>query len=864
MNTQADKHQWFADVLLPLPLAGTFTYRVPVELVNFIQVGERVAVPFGRQKVYAGLVKQLHQTPPNVPAKYLLYLLDEYPVVTPLQLQFWQWIADYYLCHEGEVMHAAMPAAFKLQSESKVMLNEEFDGDVSSFSPKEMAVMAALSENKELSLEELKTVCEQQKIFPLIKTLNERGVIFVEEELSERYKPKTEWFVSVVAPYTDNAAFSNLIKDLSENKKTARQADLLLSFMALSKNNLTQPIQKTELLKKSGLTNTQLQSLIKKGVFACKRQAVSRLDSFAQTAAVSDIRLSSAQTTAFNEITTGLQTHNAVLLYGDTGSGKTELYIKLIDEVLRRGEQVLYLLPEIALTTQIVNRLRKYFGDKVGVYHSRFGGSERVEIWNSLLNAPNTSHSYQLIIGARSALFLPFQKLGLIIIDEEHDSSFKQYDPAPRYQARDAAIVLANMHKAKALLGTATPSIESYLNAQKGVYAYVRLQGRYADEQAFADSGTQAGQCKFTIIDTQQERRDKHMHSHFSEYLLNRIEECVSKGEQVIIFQNRRGFSLRIECQDCGHIPSCPNCDVSLTYHKTGNGLKCHYCEHYESVPSRCPVCNSTNLQMKGFGTEKIEEELPIFIPNIRITRLDSDSIRAKDAMQRIVAAFENKEIDVLVGTQMVTKGLDFDNVGLVAVLNADNMLSFPDFRAAERTFQMLVQVAGRAGRRSGTTGEIIIQTSHPEHTVIGEVIRNDFETLAHRELSERTLFGYPPTCRMIRLTLRHKEEAVVAEGARTLAQLLRQSLHIPTPTQSFAENLLPVSGSTYLLPAVLGPETPIVSRIKTYYLRDIVVKLKRNKELATLKHTLLQTLNTFAEDKRFRSIKIAIDTDPA
>lgn len=824
----------FADVLLPLPVPGTFTYRIPMELNDEVLAGKRVVVQFGKSKLYTGLIKAVHQNvPQNYTPKYILSVLDPIPLINPLQFKFWDWIADYYICHPGEVMNAALPSALKLASETRIVQNPDFDGDISQLNEKEYLVAEAIDIQKSLTISEVSRIVEFQKVIPLIKTLIEKKVVLLEEEIKDRYKPKVETFVRLTEEYRNEAKLRELFDDLE--KRAYKQLELMMTFHRLiDQGDELAMVKRSELLTIANAAPQQITALEKKGVIEVIEKVSSRLETFDQTSTVSSIELTEKQQDAFDQIKSAFETKAVTLLHGVTSSGKTEIYIRLIDEVIKSGRQVLFLLPEIALTTQIINRMRKYFGDRVGVYHSKYSMFERVEIWNKVIQHGELSgdnlKKYQIVLGARSALFLPFSNLGLVIVDEEHDTSYKQYSPAPRYLARDAAIVLAQMHGAKTLLGSATPSVESYYNAQMDKYGLAELAERYGGMEL----------PEILIADLKMETRRKTMKSHFSSLLIQHIEEALEKKEQVILFQNRRGFSLRVECESCNWMPSCKNCDVTLIYHKHNNQLKCHYCGYSTPVPARCPECGHTGLHMKGFGTEKVEDDLGIIFPQATIMRMDLDTTRSKTSYQKIISDFEERRIDVLVGTQMVTKGLDFDNVSIVGVLNADNLISYPDFRSFERSYQLMAQVSGRAGRKF-KRGKVIIQTYRPNHQVIQYVIANRFDLMFRSQIMERRNFKYPPFYRLIELQLQHKEEGTVSAAATELAAMLKAKL-----------------GSR-----VIGPEFPIVSRIKGLYLKNILIKLERTTETNQLKQELKEILNLFEAGSKFKSARVVVDVDP-
>ncbi|MCX6231591.1 MAG: primosomal protein N' [Bacteroidetes bacterium] len=823
----------FADVLLPLPLEGYFTYRIPFELNDMVSPGKRVVIQFGKKKIYTALIRRIHDKPPtNYTVKYILSVLDNEAIVNEKQFLFWEWIAEYYLCTIGEVMNAALPPAFKLASESHILINPDFDGDFSQFNEYEMLVAEALISRDSLTVSEVSEITGLQKIIPLLKTLIEKGVIITEEEIAERYKPKIETYIRLSEKYTKEDELS-IIFDQME-KKAFRQLQLLQCFLQLTNffQSFKNDLKKSILLKNTEFTDAQIKSLVKKEVFEIYEKEESRLDGANSTATADSIVLNEQQDIALNNIKNGFNDKAVALLHGITSSGKTEIYIKLIDEVLKQGRQVLYLLPEIALTAQIINRIQKFFGNRAGIYHSKYSENQRVEVWNKVINTSESvnDEKYSIVIGARSAIFLPFDNLGLIIVDEEHDTSYKQYDPSPRYNARDAAIYLAAMHGAKTILGSATPAIESYYNALTQKYHLVEINERYGGMEL----------PEILIADLKMESRQKTMRSHFSSLLITQIDEALAKKQQVILFQNRRGFSLRLECDSCHYMPECKNCDVTLIYHKHENQLRCHYCGFATRIPEKCPDCGSTAMLMKGFGTEKVEEDLAIIFPEAKIERMDLDTTRSKNAYRRIIADFEDGKIDILVGTQMITKGLDFNNVGVVGILNADNMISFPDFRSYERSFQLMAQVSGRAGRK-GERGKVIIQTYKPQQEVIKNVINTDYLAMFNSQLHERKTFKYPPFYRLIKITLKHKDANLLNQAAADIAKELRLT---------FAKN-------------VLGPEYPIVSRIKNMYLKDILIKIERESHLKTAKVQLNHIIEHFKKSDKNKQLRFIIDVDP-
>lgn len=818
----------FAEVLLPVPVPGTFTYRVPYLLNDSIHVGQRVAVQFGKTKILSGLVVGLTEKVPEVEVKYLSDILDSEPIVNPIQLRFWEWVKTYYLCHLGEVMQAALPSALKLSSESKVALSPDFVLDSMALNDYEYLIVEALQVQPKIAISEVSKIIGFKKVMPIVRTMMEKGILVIEEELNEKYKARYERFVRLTGTYREEARLQELMDRLT--KRAYKQLEVLLAYLTLG-GDCDNDIKASELLKKADANSSVLKAMADKGIFEVYEHQVSRLKDFKAQTPTSSIQFTEAQQRAFNEVHDGFESDQPVLLHGVTSSGKTEIYIKLIQEAIDEGKQVLYLLPEIALTAQIINRLKQYFGDKLGVYHSRYGTHERVEVWNQVNDfAKSGIPQRSIIIGSRSAIFLPYSHLGLIIVDEEHDSSFKQTDPAPRYNARDAAIVLGHIHKAKVLLGSATPSYESYYNALNGRYRLVELTQRYGGVEM----------PEIILSDMRVERRRKTIQADFGSVLLDAIKETLDNKRQAILFQNRRGFSLRIECDDCHYIPQCINCDVSLIYHKQQNVLRCHYCGYTTSVPNECPSCHSTNIRMHGFGTEKVEEDLKILLPNARVARLDLDTTRSKTDYQNILEAFQDQETDVLVGTQMVTKGLDFDAVKVVGILNADNMLSFPDFRAHERSFQLMAQVAGRAGRK-GQQGQVIIQTYDPSHPVLQDVLHNDFKGLYEKQMATRRQFGYPPFYRLVMIRLKHKDYQKLNPAATELSSMLRPI---------FKQDLL-------------GPEYPIVSRVKNFYIKQMLVKFNREHNAQQVKELIINKIHQFQLLPEYKSVIVQIDVDP-
>ena len=827
MTQKTERITYFVEVVLPLHLPEYYTYRVPFEYNDYVAVGQRVVVQFGQKRLYSALIRRIHTQVPGYQTKYILSILDDEPIVTEMQFKFWEWMADYYMCYVGDIMAVALPSAFRLASESTIAVHPDFAGEYDSLTAAEMKVLEALMNKSVLSITEIITITGYQKIFPLLKTMIEKKIIVMEEEIKQRYMPKKEKYIRLSDTYKENeTAVKELFDRLEKKTVTQKQLMVMLSFFQLSEFGKNAVLKK-QLSQRNDLSSSALQTLIRTGVLVEEERAESRLIDAQATHDADDIQFSEQQQQAFSTFTHP-DAKSVTLLHGVTSSGKTEVYIKLINEAVKEGKQVLYLLPEIALTSQVINRLRRYFGDKVGVYHSRFSTNERAEVWQKTIMADNGG--YQILLGARSAVFLPFQKLGLVVVDEEHDSSYKQYEPAPRYNGRDSAIYLAHLFGAKTILGSATPSLESYYNAQNGKYGLATMDKRYGGLLM----------PEILCVDMKEASRQKEVQVHYSKFLLDHIQEALDNKEQVILFQNRRGFSLRLECEACNWVPQCKHCDVSLVYHKQSNSLRCHYCGYSIPIPAECPACHSTSLKMKGFGTEKIEEDLAIFFPNARIARMDLDSTTQKKRYIEILTDFEDRNIDILVGTQMITKGLDFDNVSVVGILSADNMISFPDFRSFERSFQQMTQVSGRAGRH-GRRGKVIIQTYNPYHQVIRDVIDNNYFSMYKSQITERRVFRYPPFYKLIRITIRHKDEHVVNEAADFLAANLRQ-----------------VFGNR-----VLGPEYPSVSRIRNLYLKNIQIRFEKSEAIAQAKKIIIDISNNICNQKQYSKLSIIHDADP-
>ena len=803
-----------AEIILPLPLTQTFSYNAE-NFKNDIVVGMRVIVPFGKRKFYTGIVYKLKGDDIES-LKEISSLIEDYPIIYPKQIQLWEWISNYYQCSLGEVFKAALPAGLKIESETYITKNE-FE-NTENLTEKENYILNTVG-NRTISLAELIKNDSHKNLFTTIRNLQKKGLITLSEELTPNYKAKTETFVKI------NPILENSIEEtLDSLKKTPKQLQLFSTLIELITIENTESISKRDLLAISKCTNTIFNELRKKDIIVCFEKKISRLKTTSSTRI--PFKLNPNQQIAFEKIQNEFKEKNTVLLHGITSCGKTEIYIHLIEETLKKQQQVLFLVPEIALTTQLSERLKQVFGNRIGIYHSRFSDAERIEVWDNLY----FQKGYEIILGVRSSIFLPFKNLGLIIVDEEHDSSYKQYDPAPRYYAKNAAIVLGIHHNAKVLLGTATPSIESYCNTLTGKFGLVELFSRHENIDL----------PKIEIIDLQQAYHRKQMKGHFSFPLLERMKEKLQAGEQIILFQNRRGFSPYTECKQCAWVPRCPNCDVSLTYHKKFNKLNCHYCGYFEPMPDTCPSCKQPALQTKGFGTEQIETEVAELFPEIKTVRMDLDTTTSKKAYEQIIYEFESQQAQILIGTQIITKGLDFGNVGMVAILNADNLLNYPDFRAHERAFQMLTQVSGRAGRK-GKQGLVLLQTSSPQHSIIQYTKNADFKSFFKNQMSERQLFHYPPFYRLIVIELKHKDASILSKAAYKVAKILQQ------------ENI----------GKILGPSNPPVSRIQSFFIKHILIKFENNLPNSSIKNSIQKCLSSLKNSEEFKQLRVNLDVDP-
>ncbi|MDE5876564.1 MAG: primosomal protein N' [Muribaculaceae bacterium] len=820
----------FVEVILPLPLYSTFTYAVPEALIDKVTVGGRVLVQFGKKKYYTAIIESVHsQRPEGYEVKPFVALLDETPIVRYPQLKFWHWIADYYLCAVGEVYKAAVPTGLKPESETFISLNPDFEFDSDTkLSEHQTVIIQVLSQKKRLRVSEIEQETGFRNIVRHINTMLATGIVEIDEHVVEKYKPRKESFVRLTAERSDNDKLHEFFALVSRSQ---RQEKLLVAYLDMSRwltvNSAPLEVGRQQLLDKSGATPGILKALVDKGIFEVYRKSVNRFKADNIAFSTTELpQLSEAQNTALQQIRNSFNDQSITLLHGVTGSGKTEIYAHLINEALQAGGQILFLVPEISLTTQLTDRLRKIFGDRLIVYHSKFSDAERVDIWRRLL----TSVEPLVILGVRSSVFLPFARLGLVIVDEEHEASFKQYDPAPRYNARDAALVLASMHGAKTLLGSATPEVETYYKATTGKYGLVTLDVRYRDAQL----------PEVEIVDMKAMRKRKEVKGILSSTLRLATNHALNDGKQAIMFQNRRGFAPVVVCRTCGWTPKCQNCDVSLVYHKNSALLRCHYCGFSRNLPALCPACGDNAIEIYGYGTERIAEEVHREFEGHRVARMDLDTTRNKDAYQEIIEEFARHETDILVGTQMVTKGLDFENVRVVGVLNADTLLNFPDFRSNERAFNMLEQVAGRAGRRADK-GQVIIQTTAPEHPVLADVKCHDYASYYARELDDRKRFAYPPFTRIINIYIKHKDAATVDALAVTYTLELRKV---------FGER-------------VLGPEKPLVSRVATWFLQSIMLKVEANASMRKVKDLLRSVTASLASDSRLKSAIVYYDVDP-
>ena len=816
----------YVDVIVPLPIASQYTYSLPDALEGSVQEGCRVVVPFGKKKFYTAVVTKVHEVAPEgYETKEVEELLDERPVILPRQLQLWDWLASYYLCTLGDVYKAALPSGMKIESETIILYNEEFEA-MEPLPGAEQQVHDWLNTEREQCITQLQRKYGQKNVLPVIKKLLDKEAVFVKEDLKRTYKPRTEARVRLMNAGMTEAQMQSLFNEMGRAKK---QLAVLMKYVELSGwcglDSCLKEVSKKELMEASGASSAVFNGLLEKGIFELYYQEIGRLSKVAmQTVPLNPLNV--AQQRALDGIHASFHEKNVCLLHGVTSSGKTEIYIHLIQKAVEEGKQVLYLLPEIALTAQITERLRKVFGHRLGVYHSKFPDAERVEIWKKQLE----EQAYDVILGVRSSVFLPFKRLGLVIVDEEHENTYKQQDPAPRYHARSAAIMLASMYGAKVLLGTATPSVESYFNALSGKYGLVELKERYKEIRL----------PHIEQVDIKELVHQKRMRGPFSPALMQEIRKALENKEQVILFQNRRGFAPMVECHTCAWVPKCKNCDVSLTYHKGLNQLTCHYCGYTCPVPKICPACGETDLRNRGFGTERVEDDVKLVFPEARVARMDLDTTRTRTAYEKIISDFEQGKTDILIGTQMVSKGLDFERVSVVGILNADTMLNYPDFRSYERAFQLMAQVAGRAGRKN-KQGLVILQTKSPDLPVIHQVMRNDYEQLYYDQLAERQLFRYPPYYRLVYVYLKHRKEEVLDMAAEMMAAQLRAGLG----------------------DRVLGPDKPPVARIQTLFIKKMIVKVEQTASMSKVRNYLLAVQRAVMADERFRSLVVYYDVDP-
>ena len=817
----------FAEVILPLPLYSTFTYSVPDSLKN-LSIGCRVLVPFGRKKFYTAIVAMIHGIKPEgYEVKEIISMLDEYPIVKHPQLKLWDWISKYYLCSTGDVYKAAVPSGLKVESETFVGADSDFEETEScELNEREKIILNLVASRNRVQLTELANATGFRNIEAIVSRMIEKGAVYVAERVVDNYRPLTETCVALNLERGDNDGLHHFFDLAARSKK---QEALLLAFLDIShwlrKGDITE-VTKKNLLERAQASQAVLTGAVNKGIFKIYKKEVNR---FANLGFANDElpKLSEEQSRAKSEILEAFKSHAVTLLHGVTSSGKTSIYMHLIDEVLKLGRQALYLVPEIALTTQLTQRLQRVFGDKLLIYHSKFSDNERVDIWKRLLR----SNEPCVVIGVRSAVFLPYSALGLVIVDEEHDTSYKQQDPAPRYNGRNVAIVLAQMHGAKTLLGSATPAIESYYNASQGKYGLVSLLSRYENIKL----------PQVEIVDTREARKKKEMNGTFSGRLIALCRESIKAGEQAILFQNRRGYAPMVSCKQCGWVPKCENCDVSLTYHKYQHTLSCHYCGFTITLPDLCPACKQPSIEVFGYGTERIEDDIDAIFPDTKILRMDLDTTRNKNSYERIIDDFSSHKTNILVGTQMVTKGLDFDGVSIVGILNADALISFPDFRASERAFNMMEQVAGRAGR-AHKQGTVLVQTTRPTHPIVEFVKNHNYQEFFNYELSERQQYNFPPFTRIVNVYLKHRNEDTLTEVSVRYSNMLRE-----------------VFGNR-----VFGPEPPMVARVQSLYIRQVMLKFENAASMAKVKVILRNIYEQLvATDSRMKSTILYYDVDP-
>ena len=808
----------FIELILPVPVRNTFTYHLEDDTTP-LQIGARVVVNFGGQKFVTGIVKNNNaEAPTDYETKEITSILDQSPLVTPTQLDVWQWMADYYMCSVGEVMKAALPSGLRMENKAKAFLNQSYSGN-ELLKGNEAKIYHYLSDGKAVEIAKLAKQIEVKNLAPLLRRLVDKEVIIIEDELRQKYTPKLQVYFHLALDISDEAGLKAAFAKIKSAKKQGAFLNIVINDYEVNEK-----INKSLFLKKHQFSSAIYNELLKKGIIKEELREISRFDlSDKQTQNIQE--LSPAQKQAFNATKAFFSKAKPVLLHGVTASGKTEVYIHLIKEQIDLGKQVLFLLPEIAITIEMLQRLTLIFGDKISIYHSRYSDAQRVEVWRKV----NEAKEGHLVIGARSAVFLPFRKLGLIVVDEEHEESYKQREPAPHYHARDVAVMLAHQTKANIILGSATPSIESAYNGHRGKYGVTHLMERY----------TKVALPEITPIDMAVSYKKNRTKYHFSFELINAINETLERKEQVILFQNRRGYSGFVECKACGYVPQCKNCDISLTYHQKRNKLSCHYCGSEEENTNTCPKCGSSEFDNKGMGTEKVTEQAKEIFPTAHIQRFDQDSTKGKGDFQNIITRFQERKIDILVGTQMIAKGLDFDNVGLVAIMNADNMMNYPDFRSHEKAYQMMSQVSGRAGRRQ-TQGKVILQSYTPDYSLIKSVISYDYSNYFQQQLNERQEFNYPPFVKLIDITVRHRDWRTSHTAAQLLADKIRGKFGLH----------------------VLGPEAPAVSRIKLLYLNKIMLKVDNNYPLQATKDWLLALVDALKENEQMKSISVIFDVD--
>ncbi len=817
----------FANVILPLPISGSFTYSVPSIYEDEIEVGSRVLVQFGKKNYYTGIVELVHNNQPSgYEVKEIMMVLDAKPIVRHPQLKLWNWLAEYYLCSVGEVYKAAVPSGLKVESETYILLNSDYEYDENVNLTERMAlIIQLLDRNGRMKISEIERETGFKNLGTLVNKMLEIGLVLIDERIVDKYRARKETLVRLNCDRNDNEALHGFFDIV---KRARQQEKMLIAYLDLSawmQSATPKEVLKSDLLERSGASPAVLKGLVDKGVLEIYKKEINRF-----TVDVSESaelpQLSNAQLAAYNSILDKWKENKVTLLRGVTGSGKTEIYSHLINDVLNLGQQVLYLVPEISLTTQLTSRLQKIFGKRLLIYHSKFSDNERVDVWKKLLS----THEPLIVLGVRSSVFLPFAKLGLVIVDEEHESSYKQYDPAPRYNARDAAIVLASMHGAATLLGSATPAVETYYKAKNGRFGLVELLERF--------DGIRMPEVK--VVDMRDQRKRKECRGLYSNPLLVASRKALGEGKQVIMFQNRRGYAPMVECKECAWVPKCKNCDVSLVFHRNIRELRCHYCGYSMTLPNLCPVCGQDSVETYGYGTERIADDLNEIFNEYRVARMDLDTTRNKDAYEDIIEDFSSHKTDILVGTQMVTKGLDFERVRVVGVLNADSILNYPDFRSNERAFNMIEQVAGRAGRKN-EVGEVYVQTTDPNNQIIEKVKTHDYEGYYVEQIDERQRFAYPPFTKIVNIYLKHKDERMVNSLAVNYVLELRK-----------------IFGNR-----VLGPEKPIVGRVANYYIQSIMLKMEANASMRKVKDLLRTVYERVSIDKNMRSAILYYDVDP-